>query len=85
MPAEWTLWTPAFAKHPETGLPTVAGRYEERDELDDVPRQRVSGECLVCGVGFQTTCDSGQPRRHIQSFAVVHQQLHFRKYSARTP
>jgi len=78
----WTPWSPAFSKHPETGLPVVSGRYEERDPEDDVPRQRVEVDCLFpgCGAHFQTTCDSGQPRRHIQAFAATHQKLHFPKF-----
>jgi hypothetical protein len=81
----WSLWTPAFAVHPETRLPVVAGRYEERDELDDVPRQHVEAECLHpgCGAQLRTVCDSGQPRRHIQAFAKVHMSDHFRRYPTR--
>jgi hypothetical protein len=80
MSKEWTLWSPAFAVHPETKLPVVAGRHEERDPLDDVPRQAVEADCLVCGEHFQTTCDSGQPRRHIQQFGALHMRLHFSRY-----
>ena len=82
---EWTSWSPAFAKHPDTGLPIVSGRYEERDPEDDVPHQHVEADCLVCLAHFQTVCDSGQPRRHIQNFAATHMRDHFRKFVAKVP
>jgi hypothetical protein len=80
MAGAFVPWVPAFSRNPDTGLPVVTGRYEERDPLDDAPSQRVECRCAVCGAEFRVTCTSGQPRQWIQRFAKEHQQEHFGKF-----
>jgi hypothetical protein len=78
----WTSWSPAFATKAD-GTPLVQARYQERDPEDDAPRQRVEAKCLECGAELRVTCDSGQPRRHVQVFAKTHVQEHFPRYKVR--
>lgn len=64
---KWTDYRPAFAQH-------VLGRYEERQfDEDGLPvTQRWTAYCETCQTPHQGWCDSGQVRKHIQRFAVVH-------------
>jgi hypothetical protein len=61
-------WSPQFAPH-------VKGWYDERqyDPDDGMPdTQRWGAHCDVCQHDHQGSCDSGQVRKHIQRFALVH-------------
>lgn len=61
-------WSPQFAPH-------VKGWYEQRqyDQETGLPEtQRWGAECAICGTKWQGSCDSGQVRKHIQRFAIVH-------------
>jgi hypothetical protein len=68
MPAPTTFdWSPQFAPH-------VRGWYEERQyDPDGFPETQAWGaHCDRCGADHKGQCDSGQVRKHIQRFALVH-------------
>ena len=74
----WIEWVPRWSKQPSTREPTVAGRYEKFDPMDEgAPRQHVECRCNVCGEEFRTLCESGNPTAHISRFALTHQASHF--------
>jgi hypothetical protein len=60
-------WSPQFAPH-------VRGWYEVRQYDDDgMPETQMWGAtCDVCKHDHRGACDSGQVRKHIQRFAIVH-------------
>lgn len=72
---EWEEWSPSWAPH-------VKGRYTRRtvDEVTRMPEpQQVRIVCThrddegkMCGETWQTSCSSGNVRRHIQNFAMNH-------------
>ncbi len=62
----WEDFRPQFAPH-------VLGRYEQRQYEDGMPlTQHWTALCERCGAAHQGACDSGQVRKHIQRFALVH-------------
>ena len=63
----WTEWKPRWAPvH-------IKARHEPRTFQDGMPEeQRIECECLYCGAVWKGSCASGNARRHIQKFALVH-------------
>lgn len=63
----WEDYRPAFALH-------ILGRYEQRQfDEDGLPEtQHWTAYCEKCNTAHQGACDSGQVKKHIQRFAVVH-------------
>jgi hypothetical protein len=56
-------------------VPHVVGKFTAREvdlETGRVEPQKWTAECTVCGAHFEGWCDSGQVKRHIQRFGVVH-------------
>jgi hypothetical protein len=63
----WTEWIPRWAP------PHIKGKHEPRVFTMGMPEeQRVECECLHCGAVWKGVCSSGNARRHIQRFALVH-------------
>lgn len=64
----WRTWRPPWAAH-------VVGRYERRtwDEATGLPEpQQIEMLCEQCEAKWKTSCATGQVRRHIGAFAMVH-------------
>ena len=63
----WEEFRPAFALH-------VLGRYEvRRFDEDGMPETQLwTAFCERCQHLHHGACDSGQVRKHIQRFALVH-------------
>jgi hypothetical protein len=56
-------------------VPHVRGRFTLREvdpETGTAEPQKWEAVCEQCGVRFQGLCESGQVRRHIQRFSVLH-------------
>lgn len=65
---EREAWSPQWAPH-------VKGWYEVRQYDADTgfgETQAWGAHCDTCGDNWQGSCDSGQVRKHIQKFALVH-------------
>jgi len=63
----WDTYNPQFAPH-------VNGKYEQRTfHPNGLPRsQQWTAHCTKCNESHQGYCDSGQVRKHIQRFAMLH-------------
>ena len=63
----WVDYSPPWAPH-------VRGRYEAREYGPDgrPEPQRVEMACERCGAAWQTTCETGMVRGHVDRFALVH-------------
>ena len=64
---ERTHWSPQFAPH-------IKGWYDARTYTPEgMPETQAWGaHCDVCQTDHRGACDSGQVRKHIQRFALVH-------------
>lgn len=61
-------WSPQWAKG------KVEGTFTEFDAQN--PPQKITMKCLVCGDEAQRTCDSGNARHWITTFATTHRGMH---------
>jgi hypothetical protein len=77
---QWITWSPPWAKH-------VKGKYTRRVRGDEgfCEPQKITMECThvddgrACGARWQTVCNSGNVRRHINNFAIAHAHKDFTK------
>ncbi len=60
-----TEYRPVFAPH-------VRGDYSPRWEDGERVEQRWSAVCERCGDEYRGVCETGQPKRRIERFAVLH-------------
>jgi hypothetical protein len=59
---------------PQWAAGKVEGIFTEFDPQN--PPQRITMRCLVCGETAQRTCDSGNARHWITTFAMTHRAMH---------